>query len=125
MSKVRLLVVPVAVAWLFVHSSVVAATTVLLITTGNAASDVVCTCGHGEDHGMCPMHHRPSDAARCRMQNTQSDLGAALLSMLGPLTLPAAPVGIMPAISAPIAKGYDDRLPLDWTAPPDAPPPRS
>ena len=124
MSKVRFLVVPVAVAWLFVHVSVVAATTVLLITTGNAASDLVCTCGHGEDHGMCPMHHEPADSARCRMQSTQNDLGVALLSM-GPLTLPAATVGIMPAISAPLAKGYDDRLTLDWTAPPDAPPPRS
>jgi hypothetical protein len=46
--------------------------------------------------------------------------------MLGPLTLPAVTtVGIVPAMSAPLAKGYDDRLPLDWTAPPDAPPPRS
>jgi hypothetical protein len=59
------------------------------------------------------------------MQSTQDDIGIALLSMLGPLTLPAATVGIVPAISAPLAKGYDDRLPLDSTAPPDAPPPRS
>jgi hypothetical protein len=28
-------------------------------------------------------------------------------------------------ISAPLPKGYDTTLPLDWTAPPDAPPPRS
>ena len=125
MSKVRFVVVPVAVAWLFVHVSVVAAATVLLITTGNAAADLVCTCAHGEDHGMCPMHHEPADSARCRMQSTQNDLGVALLSMLGPLTLPAVTAGIVPAISAPLAKGYDDRLPLDWTAPPDAPPPRS
>jgi hypothetical protein len=124
-SKVRLLVVPVAVAWLFVHGSVVAATTVLLVTTGNAASDLVCTCGHGEDHGMCPMHHKPADSARCRIQSTQNDLGVALLSTLGPLTLPAVTVGIVPAMSAPLAKGYDDTLPLDRTAPPDAPPPRS
>jgi hypothetical protein len=74
---------------------------------------------------MCPMHHKPVDSARCRMQSTQNDLGVALLSMLGPLTLPAVTVGIVPAISAPLAKGYDDTLPLDWTAPPDAPPPRS
>ena len=59
------------------------------------------------------------------MQSTQNDLGVALLSMLGPLTLPVATVDIVPAISAPLPKGYDDRLPLDWTAPPDAPPPRS
>lgn len=123
--KVRLLVVPVAIAWLFVHVSVAAATTVLLIATGNAASDLVCTCAHGEDHGMCPMHRKPADSARCRMQGAQNDLGAALLSMLGPLTLPASAAGIVPAIAAPLAKGCDDSLPLDWTAPPDAPPPRS
>ena len=38
------------------------------------------------------MHHKPADAARCRMQSTQTDLGVALLSMLGPLTLPVATV---------------------------------
>jgi hypothetical protein len=59
------------------------------------------------------------------MQSTQNDIGIALLSMLGSLTLPAVTVGIVPAIPAPLAKGYDDRLPLDWTAPPNAPPPRS
>jgi hypothetical protein len=59
------------------------------------------------------------------MQSTQHDLGVALLSMLGPLTLPVATVGIAPAVAASLSKGYDARLPLDWTAPPDAPPPRS
>lgn len=125
MSKVRLFLVPVAVAWLFLHVSVVAATTVLLITTGNAASDLVCTCGHDGDHGMCPMHHKPADSARCRMQSTQTDMGGALLSMLGPLTLPIATVEIAPMVPTSVAKGYDAQLPLDWTAPPDAPPPRS
>jgi hypothetical protein len=58
------------------------------------------------------------------MQSTQNEMGIALLSMLGPLTLPTVTDGIVPAISALLAKGYDDNLPLDWTAPPDAPPPR-
>jgi hypothetical protein len=49
----------------------------------------------------------------------------ALLSMLGPLTLPAATVDIVTVISLPAPKGYDTTMPSDWTAPPDAPPPRS
>jgi hypothetical protein len=123
-SKVRSLVVAVAVVWLFVQVSVAAATTVLLITTGNAASALMCTCARGDDHGMCSVHQKPADSARCRMQSAQGELGAALLSMLGPLALPIAVVGIVPAISAPLSEGYDVRLPLDSTAPPDAPPPR-
>ena len=59
------------------------------------------------------------------MQSTQDDLGMALLSMFGQLTLPVATVEVVAVISAPIPKGYDATLPLDWTAPPDAPPPRS
>jgi hypothetical protein len=49
----------------------------------------------------------------------------ALISMLGPLTLPVTSVEIVAPISIPLPKGYDGTLPLDWTAPPDAPPPRS
>jgi hypothetical protein len=124
-SKIRRFLVPVAIAWLVAHVSIVAGTTVLLVTTGSAASDIVCTCAHGADHGMCPMHHKPVDAARCRMQSTQNDLGTAQLTMLSPLTLPVATVDIVAVISAPLPKGYDASLPLDWTAPPDAPPPRS
>jgi hypothetical protein len=59
------------------------------------------------------------------MQSTQRELGAALLSMLAPLTLPVATFDIVPVISPSRLNGYDTRLPLDWTAPPDAPPPRS
>ena len=89
-SKVRSLLVPVALAWLFVHVSVVAGTTALLLTSGASEADIICTCAHGADHGSCPMHGKPADAARCRLQSTQNDLGLALLSMLGPLTLPVA-----------------------------------
>ena len=71
------------------------------------------------------MHGKPADEARCRLQSTQNDLGVALLSMLGPLTLPVATLDIVAVISTPLPKGYDDTLPLDWTAPPEAPPPRS
>ena len=125
MSKVRRLLVPVAVAWLLVHVSVVAGTTALLLTSGASAADIICTCAHGADHGSCPMHGKPADEARCRLQSTQNDLGVALRSMLGPLTLPVATLDIVAVISTPLPKGYDDTLPLDWTAPPEAPPPRS
>ncbi len=118
------MLVPVALAWLFLHVSVAVGTTVLLATSGTAA-DIICTCAHGADHGSCPMHGKPADEARCRLQSTQNDLGVALLSMLGPLTLPVATLDIVAVISTPLPKGYDDTLPLDWTAPPEAPPPRS
>jgi hypothetical protein len=122
-SNVRRLIVPVACAWLFLHVSVVG-TTPLLVAMGSA-SDLVCTCVHGADHGSCPMHRKPADSARCRLQSTQNDRGLALLSMLGPLTLPVATFDIVAVISASLPKGFDAMPPLDWNGPPDAPPPRS
>jgi hypothetical protein len=71
------------------------------------------------------MHRKPADSARCRLQSTQNDRGLALLSMLGPLTLPVATFDIVAVISAPLPKGFDAMRPLDWNVPPDAPPPRS
>jgi hypothetical protein len=59
------------------------------------------------------------------MQSTQNDLGMALLSMLGPLTLPATTLDTVAVISLPGPRGYDATMPRDWTAAPDAPPPRS
>ncbi|HEY7444923.1 MAG TPA: hypothetical protein VH701_21000, partial [Vicinamibacterales bacterium] len=85
MAKIRRLLVPVAVAWLFVHVSVVAGTAVLLSMSNASAGDIICTCAHGADHGSCPMHRKPADSARCRLQSTQNDLGLSLISMLGPL----------------------------------------
>ena len=103
MSKVRRRIVQVACAWLFLHVSVVAGTTVLLVATGSAAPDVVCTCAHGADHTSCRMHHKPADSARCRLQSTQNDLGFALLSMLGPpLPVSAAIVVADATLSRPL-----------------------
>lgn len=110
---------------MFLHVSVVAGTTAILLTSTASEADIICTCAHGADHGSCPMHRKPSDSARCRLQSAQTDLGLALLSVLGPLTLPVSSVDIVAVISAPLPKGYDTTPPLDWTPPPDAPPPRS
>jgi hypothetical protein len=123
-SKVRRLIAPVALALLLLHVSVIAGPAVLVIATDGAASDVICTCAHGADHGSCPMHHKPADSARCHMQSTQGDLGRALLSMLGPLTMPVATVAVVvdPSPSRPIE--YQAPPLLDGAAPPDPPPPR-
>jgi hypothetical protein len=114
----------VALASLFLQVSVVAGTAVLLVTSGASEADIICTCGHGADHGSCPMHRKPSDSARCRLQSAQKHFGLALLAMLGPLTLPAVTLDIVAVISSPVPAGYDATLPSDWIIPPDAPPPR-
>ena len=125
MLTVRRLIIPIACAWLLLHVSLVAVTTVVLITSGSAASDLVCTCAHGADHTSCPMHHKPVDSARCRLQSTQSDLGFALLSMLGPVTLPVAPATV--AADATPSRSIEYQAPLlsDSTLSPDPPPPRN
>ena len=113
------------VAWLFLHVSLTAGTTALALAGGASEADLICTCAHGGDHDSCPMHGKPVDAARCRLQSTQNDLGLALLSTLGVLTLPVATADVVAVISSPLPKGYDATMPGDWTTPPDAPPPRS
>jgi hypothetical protein len=123
-SKVRRLIAPVACAWLLLHVSVVAGTTVLLVATGSA-SDPVCTCGQDGNHGLCPMHHQPADSARCRMQSTHNGLESALLSMLGPLTLPVATATVIADATPSSAIAYQSPLRSNSTFPPDPPPPRS
>jgi hypothetical protein len=120
--KVRRLIAPIACAWLLMHVFAIAGTTVLLVATG--ASDLVCTCAHDGDHGACPMHHKPADAERCRMQGTQSEVGA-LLTMLGPLTLPltAATVVVDTTTSSPIE--HQSPFLSNGALPFDPPPPRS
>ncbi len=71
------------------------------------------------------MHHKPADSARCRMQSTQSDLGFALMSMLGPLTLPVMTATAVADVSPSRAIEYQTPLFSNRTAPPDPPPPRT
>ena len=125
MSKTRRLLVPVTVVWLFLHVSVVAGTTVLLVTGGASEAGIICTCADGDDHGSCPMHGKPADSARCRLQSTQNDLGLALISMLGPLTLPVASATIVADATPSHPIDYQPPLLSDGTLPPDPPPPRS
>ena len=124
MSKIRRILGPVAVTWLLLHVSVASGLTTVLLAAGASESDLVCTCGHGADHGLCPMHHKPAGDARCRMQGTQSELGTVLISLLGPITPPFSAGDIVTVDSRALPKGYDTAWPVDWTAPPDAPPPR-
>jgi hypothetical protein len=121
---IRRLIIPVACTGLLLHVSVVAGTTVLVAATGRAGADLVCTCTHGADHA-CPMHHNPADSARCRLQSTQSDLGLALLSALGPLTLPVAAASVVADATPSRPVEYEPPLLSDATLPPDPPPPRS
>ena len=121
MLNFRRFLVPVTAAWLLLH---VTGTTIVVLGAGSSASEIVCTCAHGNDHGSCPMHGRPKDSARCRLQSTHNDLAMALLSMVGPLTLPSTSTSTIALVSAAIPSGYDTTLPIDWTVPPDPPPPR-
>jgi len=123
-SRIRRLLVPVAVACLFLHVSIVAGTAVLLVASGNSETDIICTCAHGADHGSCPMHRKPANSAGCRLQSTQNDLGLALMSMLGPLTLPVVTATVVADLSPSRAIQYEPPLPSDRNLPPDPPPPR-
>lgn len=125
MSKLRQLFVPMAFAWLFVHVSVMTGTAVLLLTSGASERELVCRCGHGADHGSCPMHGKPADAARCHLQGAQEDFGLGLIPVLGPLTLPVLPAAVVADTSSSRAIGYEPRLPSDPAIPPDLPPPRA
>lgn len=125
MSRLRQLFVPVAVAWPFLHVAVLTGTAVLLLAGGAPEQELVCRCGHGADHGSCPMHHKPVDAARCYLQGVQDDQGLGLISTLGPLTLPVLPAAFIADDSCARAPGYEPRLHAAPSAVPDPPPPRA
>ena len=122
MSRFRFFLVPLSVAWLSVHLLVTAGAVIVAFVS--EPSDIVCTCEHGADHGLCPMHRTPSNSTRCRLQGPQDSL-AALISVLGPLVLPAASDAFSVDAPAPGLIGYASPLPSDWIVPPELPPPRS
>jgi hypothetical protein len=123
--KLRRRLVPVAVAWLLLHVSVVAGSTVALLASGTSKSALVCTCADGADHGSsCPMHHGPADSTRCHFQGAQDDVGLALIAVTGSFTLPVTEVATHTDAPSPGPIGYHSPFPADWSAPPDSPPPR-
>lgn len=124
MATIRRLLVPVAAAWLLSYAAIIAGTAALLATNG-ASADLICTCAHGDDHGSCPMHRSESDAARCRLQSTQGNQGLALLSMMGPLTLPPLAAAVVAELSPSRAIEYQPPQLSARTVSPDPPPPRS
>ena len=123
--KFRSLLVPLTAAWLSVHLLVMTGTAIVAFASGGSLSDIICTCGHEADHGSCPMHGTPKDSTRCRLQGTQDDLGTALMSVLGPLMLPATSHVATVETPSPGPIGYPSPLPSGWTVPPEPPPPRS
>jgi len=123
--KFRRLLVPLTATWVSLHVLVVTGTTIAVLAASISTSDIVCTCAQGAEHGSCPMHGTPADSTRCRLQSAQDGLGVALMSVLGPMTLPVTSTHVIAETSASRPNGYDAALPLDWTVPPDSPPPRS
>jgi hypothetical protein len=123
-ARFRSLVVPLIAAGLAVHLLAMTGTAIAVFTA-DPDSSVVCTCAHGPDHGACPMHGTSKDSARCRLQSARNDLGAALLSLLGPVALPVAVQIATVDTSSPDPVAGAPALPSDWIVPPDSPPPRT
>jgi hypothetical protein len=123
LSKFRHLLVPLTAAWLSMHLLLVTGTAIVAFASGS--SDIVCTCVHGADHGLCPMHGTPSDSSRCRLQSTQDDLSTAMLSVLGPLMLPATSNVATIDMASRALIGYSSPSLSDRSVPPDPPLPRS
>jgi hypothetical protein len=98
---------------------------ILAVTLGISPPDIVCTCAHGADHGTCPMHRTRPDSSKCRLQGTQNDLGTVVVSVLGPVALPATSVAASLDRTSRDPIGYLSPLPSDWIVPPEPPPPRS
>lgn len=115
----------VAIAWLCVHVSVVIAGTATVIKAGNARTDTSCQCPRTADHQFCPMHGKPADHARCHLRGSAQDLSTALLSMLGPLALPAESSHTIVDVFSLGPRDNSSLVPSDWSLPPESPPPRA
>jgi hypothetical protein len=125
MRLLRVLLGPLAAAWLLCHATMLAAVPVLLWVAAADAEPIVCTCMHG-DHAVCPMHHaRSSRPAVCAMQDASGGGTAVMTPVPGPLgVVPlvvklAAPDGTAPRGVAGTAAASPRPVP------PDPPPPRA
>src|SRR5262245_37536263 len=111
--------------WLFVYAIAVTETAALILDARTSALNMTCTCAHDSSHRSCPMHHQRDDSARCHLQDTQHDLGLALMAALGRLTLLANAIVTNVEVLSAGPAAYISPSPLAWIAPPDSPPPRS
>lgn len=116
---------PLAIVWLVVHGGVI--TSVMILTAAAAASqsNLTCTCAQSAaERGTCPMHHKPSGVAHCRMQAAQTSPGTAVASMLG-VAVPTPLLNLFPDDVARLFPLFDPPAPRSLTVQPTAPPPRA
>jgi hypothetical protein len=71
------------------------------------------------------MHRPRTDSTRCQLQGTQDDMASALVTLLGPLMLPATSTVAFLDAAAPHSIRYSSTAQADWIVAPEPPPPRS
>lgn len=123
LSALRLILIPVTLAWL-VLVGIAGATVLTVAGTIGSPSEIACACSHGPDHGTCPMHRTPAGSAQCRMRGTDDGLSVALMSMFGWVAVPPGTVADLTVVTTPRPTSHDSGLPPDHLGPPAVPPPR-
>jgi hypothetical protein len=124
MKALRRVIRAVALILAVGHLTMPVLTTTLTAAGSEEMRDLECTCNHGSEHGQCPMHHRSTDAARCRLQKAQGDLGLVWGSFMTAAVIPSPSAGL-PTPSSSAADSLPSSIDLPaWSASPDPRPPR-
>ena len=133
MTRLRRVLGSLVMAGLLFQAATVALAAAESLHDTNSPS-TVCTCPHGpgdghgpagSGHGMCPMHRTDTGVAKCRIQGTQPDTSAVLLSLLSVVAVPAESDVTLaaPPVSATVCATLSH--PIDPVFSPDSPPPRA
>jgi hypothetical protein len=101
----------------------------LCLEASYAATDVECTCGHGGEHAMCPVHHttpaQPRSKSDCSCRSTADPNAAILFGLVGSIAVMPERVDFdMPLSESRLLSASSHHLPNPIVGP-DGPPPRA
>jgi hypothetical protein len=101
----------------------------LCLEASHASAGLECTCGHGGDQTICPMHHstpaRPRSKSDCSCRSTADPNAAVLVGLLGSLAVMPERVDYDTQLSmSGLLSVSSQHLPNPIVGP-DGPPPRT
>jgi hypothetical protein len=124
MTRVRLVLGPIAAGWLVCQAATLTLAPALLLFGLLDSRLTECTCTHGAD-ANCPVHHRATAGSRvCVMQGLTTDATATLNVLFGIVGLVPAPALTICPVPTASSVLLECSMVTGQPVPPDPPPPR-
>jgi hypothetical protein len=109
--------------------SLTASPVALCLEALHASAGLECTCGHGGDHAMCPMHHttsaKPQSKSDCSCRSTADPNAAVLVGLVGSPAVMPERIDFDTHVSMSVLVSASFQHLLNPIVGPDGPPPRA